>query len=93
LDGVEEDGMIRCASLLAGFALSVSVAAAGESPLGTATQHEEWSRKFTGTGSTTRETVVDGQVIAGVAAPNACGQMPSYFEATSARHWQMEPCR
>jgi hypothetical protein len=85
--------MIRSASLiLASVALSVSVASAGETPLGTAAQHEEWSRKFTGSGSTTRETVVDGRNLAGVAVPNTCGQIQSFFEATSARHWHTEPC-
>jgi hypothetical protein len=85
--------MIRHANVIVlAVALALPAAAAGQSLGGTAVQHEEWFRKLTANGSTTGETMISDQDLAGDPARSDSCRKQSVFEASAARHWEVEPC-
>jgi hypothetical protein len=72
--------------------LALSPGLATETSLGTAPQHEEWSRKFTATGSTTKATMLQQGEDPGEQQPGSCWSPELLFRGNPADQWQPEPC-
>jgi hypothetical protein len=81
----------RASIVAASVSLFLCGTAASQNAVGTAAQHEEWSRKFVN-GSTTRVTLIDDWDPVRPAQINTCDRVQSVLEATSTRHWQLHSC-
>jgi hypothetical protein len=85
--------MVRPVFLMVTFlVMSPLPGSAKDERLGTAPQHEEWTRKFTASGSTTRATRRQEGEAPGEQHPDKCRMPQILFEMNPADQWRPEPC-
>ena len=84
--------MVRPVFLMVTFlVMSTSLGSATDAPVGTASQHQEWSRKFTASGSTTRATTLQDEAPGGQHSAQ-CWVPEMLFGTNPADQWRPGPC-
>jgi hypothetical protein len=84
--------MVRPVFLMVTFLVMFTSLASATDALGTAPQHEEWTRKFTASGSTTRATTLLQDEAPGGQHPAQCWVLQLLFGTNPADQWRPGPC-